>query len=46
VGTEYSNQAPFKFNGRILGAQVKYLGSEADLKKEERQTEEPIPVTD
>jgi arylsulfatase len=27
VGIEYYDQAPFKFNGTIEGAQVKYLGS-------------------
>ncbi len=46
VGIEYYDQAPFKFNGTIEGAQVKYLDSEAELKKEELRTEGPIPVTD
>jgi len=47
VGIEYFNQAPFKFNGKIIGAQVKYLGDDAKLNgKEERQIEEPIPVAD
>jgi hypothetical protein len=46
VGIEYYDQAPFKFNGTIEGAQVKYLGSEAELKKEELETEGPIPVAD
>jgi arylsulfatase A-like enzyme len=46
VGIEYYDQAPFKFNGTIEGATVKYLGSEAELKKEELQTEGPIPVAD
>jgi hypothetical protein len=46
VGIEYYDQAPFKFNGTIKGATVKYLGSEAELKKEELETEGPIPVTD
>jgi hypothetical protein len=43
VGIEYYDQAPFKFNGTIEGAQAKYLGSEAEVKKE---TEGPIPVAD
>jgi arylsulfatase A-like enzyme len=47
VGIEYYDQAPFKFNGKILGAQVKYLGDDAKLGgKEERQIERPIPVAD
>jgi arylsulfatase A-like enzyme len=46
VGIEYYDLAPFKFNGTIEGAQVKYLGSEAELKEEELQTEGPIPVAD
>ena len=47
VGIEYYDQAPFKFNGKILGAQVKYVGDDADLNpKEERQIEGPIPVAD
>ena len=47
VGIEYYDQAPFKFNGKILGAQVKYLGDDANLNpKEERQIEGPIPVAD
>jgi arylsulfatase A-like enzyme len=47
VGIEYYDQAPFKFNGKILGAQVKYLGADAKLNpKEERQIERPIPVAD
>ena len=29
VGLEYYDQAPFKFNGTIEGAQVEYLGSPA-----------------
>ncbi len=33
VGIEYYDQAPFKFNGKIEGALVKYLGSAAELKK-------------
>jgi arylsulfatase len=40
VGIEYYDQAPFKFNGKILGAQVKYLGDDARLNgKEEREIE-------
>ncbi len=47
VGIEYYDQAPFKFNGTILGAQVKYLGDDARLNgKEERETEALIPVAD
>jgi len=46
VGIEYYDQAPFKFNGKIEGAQVKYLGSAAELKKEELETERPFPVAD
>jgi arylsulfatase A-like enzyme len=47
VGIEYYNQAPFKFNGKIEGAQVKYLGADAKLNgKEEREIENPIPVAD
>ncbi len=46
VAIEYYDQAPFKFNGTIEGAQAKYLGSEAELKKEELETEGPIPVAD
>ncbi len=47
VGIEYYDQAPFKFNGKVLGAQVKYLGADANLNpKEERQIEGPIPVAD
>jgi arylsulfatase A-like enzyme len=47
VGIEYYDQAPFKFNGKILGAQVKYVGDDAKLNgEEERQIEGPIPVAD
>jgi hypothetical protein len=46
VGIEYYDRAPFKFNGKIAGAQVKYLGSAAEIKKEELQTNRPFPVTD
>ena len=47
VGIEYYDQAPFKFNGKIFGAQVKYVGDDAKLNgKEERQIEGPIPVAD
>ena len=47
VGSEYYDQAPFKFNGELLGAQVKYLGADAKLNgKEERQIEGQIPVAD
>ena len=34
VGIEYYDQAPFKFNGKIEGARVEYLGSPAQLEEE------------
>jgi len=47
VGIEYYDLAPFKLNGKILGAQVKYVGHDAKLNgREERQIEGPIPVAD
>jgi arylsulfatase A-like enzyme len=47
VGIEYYDQAPFKFNGQILSAQVKYVGADAKLNgKDEREIEGPIPVAD
>ncbi len=46
VGLEYYDQAPFKFNGKIEGARVKYVGSSAQLQKEKLQTDGPIPVAD
>jgi hypothetical protein len=47
VGIEYYDQAPFKFNGKVLGAKVAYLGADATLNgEEERQIEGPIPVAD
>jgi len=47
VGIEYYDQAPFKFNGKILGAQVKYLGDDAKLAgKQQKKIERPIPVAD
>jgi len=47
VGIEYYDKAPFPFNGKILEAQVKYLGADAKLNgEEERQVERPIPVAD
>jgi arylsulfatase A-like enzyme len=46
VGIEYFDQAPFAFNGTINGARVEYLGSAAEIKKEERETDGPIPVAD
>jgi arylsulfatase A-like enzyme len=46
VGIEYFDQAPFKFNGEIMGAQVEYLGSPAEIKEEKLQTEGPIPAAD
>jgi len=41
-----SDQAPFKFNGKIEGARVEYLGSPAQLEKEKLQTDWPIPAAD
>jgi arylsulfatase A-like enzyme len=46
VGIEYYDQAPFKFNGKIEGARVEYLGIPAEIEKEKLQTDAPIPVTD
>ena len=47
VGIEYYDQAPFEFNGKIEGAQVKYLGADAKLNgQEEREIENLIPVAD
>jgi arylsulfatase len=46
VGIEYYEQAPFKFNGKIEGARVDYLGSPAQLQEEKLQTDGPIPVAD
>jgi arylsulfatase A-like enzyme len=47
VGIEYYDQAPFKFNGKVLGARVEYLGADATLNgEEEREIEGPIPVGD
>jgi hypothetical protein len=47
VGIEYYDQAPFPFNGKILGSHVKYVGDDAKLNgREERQIEGPIPVAD
>ena len=46
VGLEYYDDAPFKLNGKIEGAQVKYLGSAAELKQEELEVDGPIPVAD
>jgi arylsulfatase len=47
VSIEYYDQAPFRFNGMIEEAQVKYLGDDAKLNgKEEREIERPIPVAD
>jgi hypothetical protein len=46
VGIEYYDQAPFKFNGKIEGARVKYLGTPAELQEEKLQTDAPILVTD
>ena len=46
VGIEYYDQAPFKFNGKIEGARVEYLGSPAQVQEEKLQTDEPIPAED
>ena len=47
VGIEYYDQAPFKFNGTILGAKVEYVGADAKPDgKEEREIEGAIPVAD
>ena len=46
VGIEYYDQAPFKFNGKIEGARIDYLGSPAQIQEEKRQTDGPIPVAD
>ena len=46
VGLEYYDDAPFKLNGRIENAQVKYLGTPAQLQKEKEETDAPIPVAD
>ena len=46
VGIEYYDQAPFKFNGAVLGAQVKYLSEAAQLAHEKLQTHGTIPSQD
>ena len=46
VGIEYYDQAPFKFNGKIEGARVEYLGSPAEVQEEKLQTDGPIPAED
>ena len=46
VGLEYYDEAPFKFNGKIEGARVEYLGSPAQLQKEKLQTDGAIPAAD
>jgi hypothetical protein len=46
VGLEYYDQAPFKFNGKIEGARVDYLGTPAQLQEEKRQTDGQIPAAD
>jgi hypothetical protein len=46
VGIEYYDQAPFKFNGKIEGAHVKYLGTAGQIKKEKVETQGEIPVGD
>jgi arylsulfatase A-like enzyme len=46
VGIEYHDQAPFKLDGTIEGAQVRYLGTAAELKVEKKETDAPIPAAD
>ena len=46
VSVEYYDQAPFKFNGKIKGARIEYLGSPAQVREENLQTDGPIPVAD
>jgi len=46
VGLEYYDHAPFKFNGKIEEARVKYLGSPAQVLEEKLQTDGPIPTGD
>jgi hypothetical protein len=46
VGIEYYDQAPFRYNGRIEQARVKYLGTPAELQEEKLLTDGPIPVSD
>jgi arylsulfatase A-like enzyme len=46
VGLEYSDMAPFKFNGKIEQAHVEYLGSPAELQEEKLKTDAPIPAAD
>ncbi|WP_218932805.1 arylsulfatase [Roseimaritima multifibrata] len=44
VGLEYYDLAPFKFNGTIKNASVKYLGTPAQIKKERGETDNQIPA--
>jgi arylsulfatase A-like enzyme len=46
VGIEYYDQAPFKFNGKVEGARVEYLGSPAQLQQEKLETDGQIPAAD
>ena len=46
VGLEYYDQAPFKFNGKIEGARVEYLGASAQVQEEKLLTDGPIPSED
>jgi arylsulfatase A-like enzyme len=46
VGIEYYDQAPFKLNGTIEGARVRYIGTPAQIQEDAKQVEGPIPVTD
>jgi hypothetical protein len=43
---EYYDQAPFKFNGKIEGAQVPYLSAPTQLQEEKLQTLGAIPSRD
>jgi arylsulfatase len=43
VGIEYYDQAPFKFNGEIMGAHVRYLGAPAKIQEERLETDAPVP---
>lgn len=43
VGLEYYDLAPFKFNGTIENTSVEYLGTSAQIKKEDLETDNEIP---
>lgn len=44
VGLEYYDLAPFKFNGTIENANVEYLGTAKQIKKEDAETDNQIPA--